>query len=59
MLTKLFKLLGIEPKRQRLELRLVPYGAEADQLILAGWRIAKEEDTNRIPFHVYLERVEP
>lgn len=48
-----------QPLRRRLELRLVPYGAEADKLIAAGWQIAKEEDANRTPFHVYLELLAP
>ena len=47
------------PKPKRLELRLVPWGEQADALLAAGWQIAKEEDTNRRAFQVYLERLEP
>lgn len=47
-----------QPRPKRLELRFVPY-AKADALLLAGWRIAKdEEDINRTFGGVYLERVE-
>ena len=44
-------------KPKRLELRLVSW-EQADELLKSGWQIAKEEDTNRIQFQVYLERLE-
>ena len=44
-------------KPKRLELRLVPW-KQAGALLDSGWQIAKEEDMNHIPFHVYLERLE-
>lgn len=40
---------------KRIELRLVSYEL-ADSLLLDGWELAKEEDTNHIPGKVYLER---
>lgn len=45
-------------KPRRLELRLVPYYPDGDQLCREGWVIAKEEDTNRLLGFVYLERLD-
>lgn len=44
-------------KPKRLELRFVSY-AEGDRLSREGWVIAKEEDHNKVPGFVYLERLE-
>lgn len=41
---------------QRAELRIVPY-RDADALLEQGWRIAAEEDHNRVIGLVYLERM--
>ena len=53
---KWIKKLLTEPKRK--ELRCVKYD-EADALIVDGWVIAKEEDTNYDFGMVYLELLEP
>jgi len=45
-------------KQKRLELRFVPYYPDGDRLCREGWVIAKEEDHNRVPGFVYLERLE-
>lgn len=55
-----FKIFKRKPRRQRLELRFVSY-SEGDKLIRetnGAWTIAKEEDANRVPGWVYLERLE-
>ena len=45
-------------KSKRLELCFVSY-SKADKLLRKdeGWQIAKEEDNNRVPKMVYLERI--
>lgn len=39
---------------KRIELKLVRYD-EADELLIKGWELAKEEDTNQAYGLVYLE----
>lgn len=51
-------LMGTAPKRKRLEFRRVLY-PEAEDLLIDGWIIAPEEDTNRQIGVVCLERLEP
>lgn len=48
-----------KPSVKRLELRFCSYN-EADALIKANpaWRVAQEEDKNRLIGWVYIERVE-
>lgn len=55
---RLRRLLGLQPKPKRLELRLVPYYPDGDRLVREGWVIAQEEDHNRMIGFVYLERLE-
>lgn len=57
-LGRVWQFLNIGHECQNRELRLVPYGPDADSLIAKGWQIAPEEDGNRIMFHVYLEKFE-
>lgn len=45
------------PKPKRLDLQLVSYD-NANAYLERGWRIAKEEDTNRKIGFVWLEKLE-
>lgn len=58
---RLQRFVGLRSKPKRLELRLLPYG-EADAILrdpgMGSWRIAKEEDHNRMIGYVFLERIE-
>ncbi len=58
-MTWLTKLFTRKPKFKRVELRFVPYQI-GDMLIKknVGWRLAKEEDRNKLIGWVFLERVE-
>jgi hypothetical protein len=56
------RLLGLfvpKPKAKRLDLRFVSW-SEADRMIRENpsWRVAKEEDRNRLLGWVFIERVE-
>lgn len=57
MLNKIKSFLGLTEKPKRLELRFVNY-SEGDRLIREGWKIADEEDNNRVIGWIYLERLE-
>lgn len=43
---------------QRVGLKLLPYD-QADAYIKSGWAIAPEEDDNKRPGFVFLEKLEP